>query len=59
MTLIDTHAHLNFSDFQNDLDGVLERAKQKGVEKIIVPSANKSTTLESLNLSAKYPQKLM
>jgi len=56
MTLIDTHAHLNFSDFQNDLDGVLERAKQKGVEKIIVPSANKSTALESLNLSAKYPQ---
>jgi TatD DNase family protein len=33
--LIDTHAHLDFPEFAEDLEDVLLRAKQAGVERII------------------------
>merc|ERR1712000_81258 len=36
--LIDVHAHLPWPDFDNDLKEVLEKAKQRGVEHIIVVS---------------------
>ncbi|HEY3621389.1 MAG TPA: TatD family hydrolase [Roseiarcus sp.] len=35
MTLIDSHCHLDFPDFANDLDGVVERARAAGVERMI------------------------
>jgi len=36
--LFDTHCHLDMDEFQDDLPAVLQRAKEKGVEKFIVPS---------------------
>lgn len=33
--LIDTHAHLDFPDFQNDIDAVLARAMDAGVTRVI------------------------
>lgn len=41
--LIDTHAHLTFPEFANDLDGVLARAAAAGVKRVITIG----TTLES------------
>ncbi|MCL5991603.1 MAG: TatD family hydrolase, partial [Bacteroidetes bacterium] len=35
--MIDTHAHLNFEAFKDDIDEVIQRAKSGGVEYIIVP----------------------
>ena len=35
MTLIDSHCHLDFPDFAEDLDGVIERARAVGVERMI------------------------
>jgi TatD DNase family protein len=35
MTLIDSHCHLDFPDFASDLDGVVERARAAGVERMI------------------------
>ena len=35
MTIIDSHCHLDFPDFANDLDGVVERARAAGVERMI------------------------
>ena len=31
----DTHAHLDFDEFQSDLTGVLERARSAGVDRIL------------------------
>ena len=36
MSLIDSHAHLDFEDFQGDIDGVVSRAAAVGVDRIIV-----------------------
>jgi TatD DNase family protein len=33
--LIDSHAHLDFEDFEADLDGVVARAKAAGLERIV------------------------
>ena len=35
VTLIDSHCHLDFPDFADDLDGVIERARAAGVERMI------------------------
>ncbi|MCD6194609.1 TatD family hydrolase [bacterium] len=56
MRLIDTHAHLNFNDFNADLDLVIKRAKESGVEKIVVPSANEKTSRKAVALTQKYQE---
>jgi TatD DNase family protein len=35
MTIIDSHCHLDFPDFADDLDGVIARARAAGVERMI------------------------
>lgn len=51
---IDTHAHLNFDPFFNDVEPFIERAILNGVEKIIVPSVDIQSSEKSLILSEKY-----
>jgi TatD DNase family protein len=53
---IDSHAHLNSDDFRTDLDEVLRRAKDAGVETIIVPGTTLETSLEAVTLAEKYPE---
>lgn len=53
--LIDTHAHLWFDDYKDDLEEVLARAKAAGVGKIIVPGTNRESSKQALALAKKYP----
>ena len=42
--LIDTHAHLDFPDFANDLEDVLRRAEEGDVKRVITIG----TSIESI-----------
>ncbi|MGD8780414.1 MAG: TatD family hydrolase [Ignavibacteria bacterium] len=52
--LIDTHAHLFFPNFDNDLDQVIENAKASGVKAILVPGTDLETSKKAIELSDKY-----
>jgi len=55
MKIIDTHCHLYLDEFKNDIDAVIERAKQKGVEKFYLPAIDSEVTAQMLALEEKYP----
>lgn len=52
--LIDSHAHLFFKDFQQDLEAVLQRARDAGVERIICPGTDLPTSRQSIALAEKF-----
>src|ERR1700731_3558485 len=54
--LIDTHAHLDFPEFAEDLDHVLLRAKQAGVERIITIGTTLQSSRKAIQLAERYPQ---
>lgn len=54
--LIDTHAHLQDGKYSDDLEAVLKRAEDAGVEKIICVGYNYQSSLETLELAKKYKQ---
>lgn len=51
--LVDTHCHL-FSEYYDDIDEVIERAKLSGVNFIIVNGVDRRTNEEVLKLVKKY-----
>ena len=53
--LIDTHAHLNFPDYQDDLDEVINRSVKNGVKKIVCVSSSLKDSTKAIEISKKYP----
>ena len=53
--LIDTHAHLDYPDFQQDFDSVLERAREAGVTRIITIGTSIESSRRAVALAEKYP----
>jgi TatD DNase family protein len=53
--LIDTHAHLDFPDFANDLDDVLRRATEARVTRIITIGTSIESSRRAIALAEKYP----
>ena len=51
---IDTHAHLNYPDIMEDIDSVLKRAQDAGIEYIIVPATDYRSSLDIIELVQKY-----
>ena len=49
--LVDTHAHLNFADFQKDLDKVIKRSVENDVTKIICVSSNISDSEKAIEIA--------
>jgi len=56
MKIIDTHCHLYVDEFKNDVDEVVARAKQKGIEKFYLPAIDSETTEAMLALEKKFPE---
>lgn len=55
MKIIDTHAHLYAEEFLNDLDEVVMRARQAGVEKVLLPNIDEASVAGLKKLTAYYP----
>ena len=51
---IDTHCHLNFEAFTDDLPQVIERAKDRGVMKIIVPGTDVASSARAVEIANTY-----
>ncbi len=54
MNLVDTHCHLFYDDLKNDLDGVLARANELGVNTFICVGTNMDDSRECLSLSETH-----
>lgn len=52
--MIDTHCHLNFDAYDSDLATVLEKARQQGVTRYIIPAVDLETSRSALRLSEGY-----
>lgn len=56
--MIDTHAHIDGPEFVDDLEVVIQRAKDAGVEKILVPGICLKDTPHLLDVCQAYPDYL-
>ncbi|MHC4182091.1 MAG: YchF/TatD family DNA exonuclease [Planctomycetota bacterium] len=52
--IVDTHAHLDFPDFQNDVDEVIKRAEEIGIEYLINVGVNVESSIKSVELAKRY-----
>jgi TatD DNase family protein len=52
--LIDTHSHIHFEAFRDELDDVLERAAEAGVTKQIVVGVNDTDSAEAIAVAKAY-----
>ncbi|HWH63105.1 MAG TPA: TatD family hydrolase [Ginsengibacter sp.] len=57
MNLIDTHTHLYVEEFSNDIDEVIRRAEEEGVNKFFLPAIDSSETSAMFELEKIFPGK--
>ena len=53
--LIDSHAHLEMPEFKKDLEGVIRRAKESGVEYIFTVGTEKKDWRRALEIANSHP----
>jgi TatD DNase family protein len=53
--LIETHAHLDYPDFANDLEDIIRRAADAGVTRIITIGTSVESSQRAIDLAEKYP----
>ncbi len=54
MTLIDSHCHLDFPDFADELDAVVERARAAGVERMITIGTRVEKAARAAEIAERY-----
>lgn len=52
--IIDTHIHLDDTRYDEDLDEVLDRAREGGVERFIIPGADSSTLTRAISIAEEH-----
>ncbi len=55
MQFVDTHAHIYLPEFEADQDAVLNRAIERGVNRIIMPAIDTATHQRMLATEAQWP----
>jgi len=53
--LIDTHAHIYLEDFDEDVDQMIGRARQNGIQRILLPNIDLRSVDLMKNLATRYP----
>jgi TatD DNase family protein len=51
---VDTHAHLFFKDFNEDIEDVILRAREVGVARIVCPGTDLETSRRSIQLADRF-----
>jgi TatD DNase family protein len=55
MPIVDSHTHLYLEEFHSDIDSVMERAFQSGVQYFILPNIDRTSLHPMTELKKKYP----
>lgn len=53
--LIDTHAHLDFPDFEGEIDAVLDRAARAGVTRVVTIGTSVESSRRAVALAERHP----
>lgn len=53
---IDTHAHIYEDEFSEDLSLVIERAREAGTSRILLPPTNVGSTVKALAVCDRFPE---
>ncbi len=54
MYLIDTHSHIYYDTYKNNLDEIINRAKDNNIKKIICVGVDLKTSEQSIKIAEKY-----
>ncbi len=57
MNIIDTHCHIYLKEFKNDIDAVIKRAEDEGVQQFYLPAIDSTCIDSMLKLEENYPGK--
>jgi TatD DNase family protein len=52
--LVDTHCHLNFATFDDDRRNVVERARENGIYRILIPGIDIETSKSAINCTHEF-----
>lgn len=55
MTFVDTHAHLDGEEFAEDIEQVVQRAREAGVSKVLVPAIHLDSVATVSALCRRFP----
>lgn len=56
VTLIDSHTHIYYSDYENDFEEMLARAEDAGIKAMIVVGTDLDSSRQAIHLAEKYHQ---
>jgi TatD DNase family protein len=57
MKIIDTHCHIYLDDFKQDIEEVIKKAEEEGIQKFYLPAIDSAVIDDMLLLEEKFPGK--
>jgi TatD DNase family protein len=54
--IVDTHCHLNFDDFDNDRAQIVQRARENGITRILIPGIDIDTSKSAIKYAWEFQE---